>query len=479
MCRNLLCKFSTRTNFATWKEGILAKMNLFEILPENLFSILSSPNKNIYINALFVIREQFRQEMSMPKEDVAVDIISKMEDEILQMKGDEDEEETIENSLSGKAHYILRRLKWAGWIETEMQGSNFEEDIIIPDYAIEIIDLLYSFTKQKNVEYNSYAYTTYASLKIAIDEDIKQLYRAVMAAYENTTKLVNSIKSLHHNLGRYYRKITELEKINQILEEHFDKYKTYMDKIYHPLKTDDPVDMYKVPICKMIDRIVGQDEILSELIEQAVKSGNYDSEEEAKNDLLGKLFEIQDVYTNINKQISVVDRKNTEYVRATNRRIGYLLTSDKELKGKLINILKNAKREEVTDLMEQNANLFKQNYLDKDSIFLRSSKSDKKQGEPLAVEKVEIDSKEDFEEFFEKINNSYTSEKVNQYMENLLGQKPIITTNDININSDEEFILLILGTMRTEKSFYNIEYNKDFVKKGRYRVPDMTISRKI
>ncbi len=451
-------------------------MNLFEILPENLFSILSSPNKKIYINALFVIREQFKQEMSMPKDDVAVAIISKMEDEILQINNEDEEE--IENSLSGKAHYILRRLKWAGWIETEMQGNNFEEDIIIPDYAIEIIDLLYSFTKQKNIEYNSYAYTTYASLKIAINEDIKQLYRAVLSAYENTTKLVNSIKSLHHNLGRYYRKITELEKINQILEEHFDKYKIYMDKIYHPLKTDDPVDMYKVPICKMIDKIAGDEDIFKELIGQALNSGNYEKEEEAKNDLLNKLFEMQDIYTNINKQISIVDKKNTEYVGATNRRIGYLLTSDRELKGKLINILKNAKKEDVISLMIQNANLFKQKYIDKDSIFLRSSKSDKKQGKPLAVEKIEIDSKEDFKEFLEKINNSYTSEKVSKYMDNLLGQKNIITTSDINIDNDEDFILLMLGTMRAEKSSYNIEYNKEYVKNGRYTIPYMTISRK-
>ena len=452
-------------------------MNLFDIIPENLFSILASPNKKIYIDALFVIREQFKQQMSMPKDEVAIAITSKMEDEILQIKTEEDEEENLENSLSGRAHYILRRLKWAGWIETEIQDRNFEEDIILPDYAIEIIDLLYSLTNKKNIEYNSYAYTTYTLLKTAIEEK-KQLYLAVTTAYENTTKLVNSIKSLHHNLGRYYRKITELEKINQILEEHFDKYKTYMDKIYHPLKTDDPVDMYKVPICKMVEKIVGEDDIFKELLEQATKSGIYENEEEAKSDLLGKLFEIQDIYTNINKQITIVDRKNTEYVRATNRKIGYLLTSDRELKGKLINILKNAKDEQVIEIMEQNANIFKQKYVDRDSIFLRSAKSDKKQGKPLAVAEVKIDSQDDLKEFIEKIGKSYTSEKVQNYMKNLIGQKSIITANDITIDSDEDFILLILGTMNTEKSFYNIEYNKDYVKKGRYKIPNMVISKK-
>lgn len=456
-------------------------MNLFEIIPENLFSILASKNKKIYIDALFVIKECFKQEMSMPKENVAIAIISKMEDEILSIEAEEDEseEEKIDNSLSAKAYYILRRLKWAGWIDFEIQGSNFEEDVILPDYAIEIINLLYSLTTKKNLEYNSYAYATYSALKVAVMEDErKQLYNATVTAYDNTTKLLNSLKSLHHNLGRYYKKITELKGVNEILEEHFGDYKEYADKIYHPLKTDDPVDMYKIPICKMIDRIIGQDDILEELLEQAMKAGTYENKEEAKSDLLEKLFEIQEIYTNINKQMTLVDQKNRDYIRATNRRIGYLLTSDKELKGKIINILRNSKDAKVLELMAENNGLFKQSYVDKDSIFLRSSKSDKKQGKPMQLEEVAFDSKEEMKDFLERVERSYTSQKVKEYMENLIGDMPIITSNDIKIDSEEDFILLMLGTMNEEKSFYKIEYTNNYVKKGKYTIPEMKIERK-
>lgn len=453
-------------------------MNLFDVIPENLFSILSSPNKKIYIEALFVIKEYFKQEMSMPKEEIAIAITSKMEDKILEIKVEEEDEgeEKIDNSLSSRAYYILRRLKWAGWIEFEIQGNNFEEDIILPDYSIDIINLLYSLTKRKNLEYNSYAYTTYSTLKIALMQENKQLYNATITAYDNTIKLVNSLKSLHHNLGRYYGKIIKLDGINQILEEHFENYKEYIDRIYHPLKTDDPVNMYKVPIIKMIDSIIGQDDKLEELIEQSIRAGAYENKEEAKTDIISKLFEIQDVYANINKQIATVDRKNTEYVRATNRRIGYLLTNDQELKGKLIHILKNAKNDKILEKMQENANTIKQKYIDKDSIFLRNSKNDKKQGVPLSVEEVKIDSKEQLQEFMEKVGKSYTSQKVKEYMQKLMNNRKVITTNDISLSSDEEFILLMLGTMSEEKSFYQIEYTDQYVKKGRYKIPEMTIS---
>lgn len=297
-------------------------------------------------------------------------------------------------------------------------------------------------------------------------------------AYENANRLEDALKSLHHNLGRYYKKIIEIPEINSILKEHFENYKDYIDKIYHPLKTDDPVEMYKIPICKMVDKIIGQDAIFEELINQANKSGNYETVEEAKSDILQKLFMVQDIFSNINRKIKIVDNKNSEYIRATNRRLGYLLTNDKELKGKLINILKNAQKEENIRIMEENLSLYRQTNMDKDSIFIRSSKSEKRQGKPLEMEEVQIESEEELREFIKKVGESYTSEKVKKYMNNILGKKQIITTNDINIKTEEDFILLMLGTMSEEKSFYNIEYRKNIVQKGRYRMPEMVIKRR-
>lgn len=458
-------------------------MNLFDIIPENLFSVLASQNKKTYINALFVIKECYKQEMSMPKDEVASAIASKMEDEILQMQLEDEAYEDSKNSREGistteKAYAILRRLKWAGWIDFEIQGDNFEEYVILPDYSIDILNILYSLSGKRNTEYSLYAYTTYSSLKIALEENTNQLYTAVMAAYDNTSRLINSLKSLYNNLGRYYRKIIEKTEINSILKEHFEDYKEYIDKIYHPLKTDDPVNMYKVPINKMIDRIVGDDGIFETLLEQAINSGAYENEEKAKADLLQKLFEIQEIYSNINRNIKTVDNKNSEYIIATTRKIGYLLTSDKEQKGKLINILRNAKKENTIKLMQENISLFGQSYLDKDSVFLRSSKSEKKQGEPLAVEEVNVETDEELKDFIERVKNSYTSEKVKDYMNKIMGQNKIISSNELQITTDEDFILLMLGTMSTENEDYNIEYIGGHVIKGRYKIPKFIVERK-
>ena len=128
--------------------------------------------------------------------------------------------------------------------------------------------------------------------------------------------------------------------------------------------------------------------------------------------------------------------------------------------------------------MEQNANLFMQRYVDKESIYLRASKSDKKQGKPLAVEEIQLDGVEDLKGFSDKILNSYTSKRVRNHMRKLMGQKSIITTNDIDINNEEEFILLMLGAINEEKSFYDIEYTGEYIRKGKYKIPNMIIKKK-
>ena len=156
-------------------------MNLFDKIPENFFSILVSKNKNIYIDALFVLREAFKQEMTISRENIISRLINNLEEEFYKEDFSEEDEahELKDNNVSSKAYFLLRKLKWAGWLEFEMQRDSFEEYIIIPDYAIKFIDLLYSIVEEKQVEYNSYVFATYSSLKLAsIEKD--ETYNAIV-----------------------------------------------------------------------------------------------------------------------------------------------------------------------------------------------------------------------------------------------------------------------------------------------------------
>ena len=177
-------------------------MNLFEKIPENFFSILVSKNKKIYVDALFVLGEAFKQEMSISKENIIARLISNLEEEFNQedFSEEDDTNELKDNNISSKAYFLLRKLKRSGWIELEMQRDSFEEYIILPNYSIKFINLLYSIVEENQVEYNSYVFATYSSLKLASIEK-GETYNAITTAYNNTIQLINELKSLYNSLG--------------------------------------------------------------------------------------------------------------------------------------------------------------------------------------------------------------------------------------------------------------------------------------
>lgn len=457
-------------------------MNIFNKIPENFFSILVSKNKNIYIDALFVLREAFKQEMTISRENIISRLINNLEDEFYQEDFSEEDEtnELKDNNISSKAYFLLRKLKWAGWVEFEMQRDSFEENVIIPDYAIKFIDLLYSIVEEKQVEYNSYVFATYSSLKLASIEK-GETYNAIITAYNNTVQLINELKSLYNSLGRFHRKMCNQDNINEAINEHFFEYKEYSDEMIFPRFTRDSVPRYKSPIRDMLNDILADKERLENTINIASKNSKYKSREEAEDDILNKIRTVLEVYENIDSTMNQIEQKNTDYVRASVKRIQYLLTNDKELKGKLVNILKNSKHEKVLEQMEKEVKLLRQEYISKDSIYLRSSNDKRKQGNPIALKETkELDSKTLYD-FAKSLENLYSNKKINDFMSKKFKDRPFINSNEIELKSVEDLILLILATIKADKSgksFYYFEDSDEIINNNGYRIPNIKFIRR-
>lgn len=454
-------------------------MNLFDKIPENFFSILASPKKTLYVEALFVLGEAFKQEMSISKENIISRLINNLEEEI--NKEDFSEEEDIaelkDNNISSKAYFLLRKLKWAGWIEFEMQRDSFEEYVILPEYSIKFINLLYSIVQENEVEYNSYVFATYSSLKLATIEK-NETYNAINTAYNNTIQLVNELKTLYNSLGRFHRKMCNKDNINDIVKEHFFEYKEYSDEMIFPRFTRDSVPRYKAPIREMLNNILADTELLENTINVASKSRKYKSREETENDLLNKIRTVIEVYENIDLTMNQIERKNTDYVRASVQRIQYLLTSDKELKGKLVNILKNSKKERVLEKMEEEIGLLRQEYVSKDSIYIRNSNDKKKQGKPLEVkEEKEFDVKSLYE-FAKSLENLYSNKKITEFMKQNFKDRPFINSSEIKLETTEDLILLILATIKADKSFYYIQDSDEIIDNNGYKIPNIKFIRR-
>ena len=112
-------------------------MSLYDEIPEGLFSILASKNKGLYTKALFVVFEAFNSKLKIRKDELVSMLESQLEDDIYSADIDDELDES-ELGLSGKAHFLVRKLKCTGWIYVGYE-EDFIEYVDVPSYSCKII----------------------------------------------------------------------------------------------------------------------------------------------------------------------------------------------------------------------------------------------------------------------------------------------------------------------------------------------------
>lgn len=469
-------------------------MNLFKQVPSNFFSVLASPNKEIYLQALLTVYEAFQTDWSIPKNELVIFLIDQLDDLMADYNFDEGEDyEMVERTSSGHAHLVLRKLKDTGWIEIEMGTDDFKEYISIPDYAYKIMEVLHEImSSNREVEYNRYVYSTYSVLKLSSEEQ-SNYQTAIYSAYDQTRTLFDKLKVLHNNIRRYHRQLADLHDMNQILTEHFNEFKENLaDKIYHPIKTFDSVHRFKAPILAFLKKWLYSDKIMEILSEEAwIREKNKrsiserDVKEKAIESAQKKLVKTIDIYEHIDQLLREIDKKNTEYTRATLERIDFLLNTDRSVKGKVRELIKvltadpsekwSARISEALDISPQFILDEKSLYASKKSKTIKNTKREKVKERP---DKDKILNEE--KAFRHSVKNAFSKQAVEKFILELLDEAEQIQASEIPIKSDCEYVKTVLGVLDSDdkKSRYTIAFKKGQVNKIQYVIPDFTINRK-
>ena len=429
-----------------------------------------------------MLRQAFKTELVIRREELTAMLVGSLESSILQADFSEEAEEMgaeRDEGLSGKAHLLIRKLRDTGWLEFEYERGSFEENVTIPDYAIEVINLLYDLSTDRVREYNSYVYATYAALKNS-GENPDYLYQALQAAYQNTVRLVDELKLLFNNIKRYYQRISDLSDVNTLLEEHFDRYKEQIvDTIYYPLKTIDSVPRFKYAILSMLNEWVMNEEILSSIVEQGIRRKVFPDEETGRQETMAMITSIADTYESIEGMIADIDRKHVEYTNASIDRIRYQMNADRSAKGKLIALLKHIDQEAIFSAMTQAVQVYRHGYLDMQSLYDRVKRTVKTEGRPLALEEPE-ENPALIESFLQDVRKQYSNQKIDAYIESCFQGRDEFTTEDVEIQGTEDFILFLLGTLRGRENNagFQAEFSAGNTDRQGYGLPRVRFVRK-
>lgn len=456
---------------------------LFRRIPDRFFSILSSEKKELYVEALFVIRQAFKTELVIRQEDLAAMLMDALEGQMQDADFSDEltEEGAVEQTanLSGKAHLLLRRLKSTGWIETEYETRSFDENITVPDYSISVINLLYDLSEEKVKEYNSYVYATYAALVNAGDNP-DYVYQALFAAWQNTIRLIDELKSLFNNIRRYYSRIPNENDVNNLLRDHFDEYKAKIfDTIYYPLKTIDSVPRFKHGILAVLNSWLSDEEIQRRIVEQGISRRVFMDEESGREEMFSMINFVADSFDGIEEMIEEIDRKHNEYTNASIEHIRYLMNVDRGMKGKLIELLKASNRHDVMVMMQDNITVYRHSYFNQRSLYSKAARTVREEGTPLALEsQPQLEGV--VEDFLNDVRRQYTNKKIDGWIEVRFDGADSFSSEDIGIAGTEDFILFLLGTLRgREKSAaYTVEFLNGYVTKNGNRLPKAVFRKK-
>ena len=171
-------------------------MDLFKIIPDNFFSLLSSKNKAIYAGAIIEAFKIYEEGsiLGIDKKlvvEVLTDYLEKQNEELEGMEIEEDENKP---SSREKANFILRRMEECGWIDLDVT-NDYIEILNFRDYAITFIEALLqiepTYDEVGDVtqnEYRGYIFTIYSLLSNTANIEYGVLMEQV---YRNTKLFIN------------------------------------------------------------------------------------------------------------------------------------------------------------------------------------------------------------------------------------------------------------------------------------------------
>lgn len=421
-------------------------MTLFDVVPDRFFSILSSKNKVLYSEALFIIRDALNEDMSIRRQDLIGRIASRLEFMLESSDlGEDDDSFNNMKSPYDRANAVFNILKDRGWIEVEyLSDTRFEEMVNVPDYAFEIINVLYRIVHQEKGEYKGYVYSTYAAL-MQLKEQPEYSYTALLASYQRTNEFINALSKLFSNIRRYHLKISSLD-VNALLEDHFGRYQTEVMKIIEPIRTNDSVPRFKGRILEILEGWRESETDIDMLVRQGMSGDRYKDEAECKEDILRMIDSVVQTYHSVEKTIHRVEDKHSAYTKASVERIRYKLNTGRDLQGIITRLIAASSDDEVSTMMSDAINLSLSQQLSSSSLYARKERSIREKADLLPFE-LYRPTDEARNGVLEALRSAYSDDAIDKYVRDNLDAGHS-SSEDFTISDDREYILFLLSTIR-------------------------------
>ena len=436
-------------------------MDFLYDVPREFWGLFRSVNRDIYIEALLLIDEEYEYSNYFLSKESCIQALSVLSSEQGVLFWEEEEQEE-EKGLS-MPRKVLNRLLRMGWLRKLDDYQTFTSHIMIPDYAAFFIDAFRSLTQEPEEDTQIYIQNAYATLSASRTESGDRKIAMLKTALVNTKKLNKTIRDMLLNMDKFFGRLLEQKSFAALLKEHLEGYvQEAATRKYHILKTSDNFYRYKADIKQCINRL---------------------REESVQEQEVFYLDQIERGFDDIERRMVNMDKEHSKYIRSTLNRLNYLLSDESDRKGmliKLLNHLGEAEDEELGKYLErvaEAANLASYDVLHDTPLYRRKSRRKFEElVEPAAVQ--EELSREDVLKM-NKLTHRYSGEEIRQFLEDHM-ENGICDTAKFGLKNGEEYEKLVLAyDISTRKnSPYQVIFSGKTHEDGAFSYPEMIFVKK-
>jgi hypothetical protein len=449
-------------------------------IPEQFFSLFISRNRYIYIESLLLIYEEYLYNDYFLSKETCIQILADcFSNRLVDISADDTEEDT--DKLEPIATRIFSKLVKFGWLRKIEDYGAFKTNVVIPDYASIFIETFQKLDNPEADETDLYIQNVYTNL-YSFYYDNKAGIELLKTAMVNTAKLNRALQDMLHNMDKFFETLLKQESYEDLLQEHLNGYvDNIVNKKYSLLKTGDNFYIYKNDIKTLLTKIREDEEKQLLLKNKILAFGQASSSvEQEMNEILDH---VERGIANMEKRIARIDSEHSKYVRATVRRLEYMLNNDDNVKGNVVKLLGMMNERRKDKILEKIAGTI----LINDFTILSQESMYQKRGRRRSFEDtVEIEKYTEIDLTAEEIlklnqnKNRYSKTEIEHFISDRM-KSGTYTTDQTSVQSQGDFELLILAydhSIRKRSPFKVKKEEHEIIENGIYSYPKLTFELK-
>ncbi len=455
--------------------------NQFLEIPDSFWSLFRSRNRQVYIDALLQINEEYQYSNYFLSREICIQSLS---DYFAKQKVTLEQEE-LEDDFDVLEPLATRILNWllrTQWLRKVDDYSTMTVNIVIPDYAAVFVDAFVHLAGEDEDDTQVYIQNIYAIL-FAFKNDPRSNISLLKTALVNTRRLNKTLQDMLHSMDRFFASLLEQRFYGDLLKEHLDGYvEEIVRKKYHILKTSDNFYLYKTDIKRWLGEM-RQDVAWLEMV--CVKNKQLRGLDIRVDDLVKQLDMIERGFDDIEHRIFNMDKEHNKYIRATVTRLNYLLNQEDNMKGLVIDLL-NHLAEVDEDVREHDLARIG-GLMNLSQLTVLSEKSLYKRRRPKQDFTDSLEDEEELEELsrdeilkLNKIKNRYSRKQIESFVLERMTDGQLRVTGE-TVASDEEFEKLVLAydySTRKDSPYRVKSQDVEEIDNGIYRYPGLVFEKK-